>query len=164
MIKVCPKLKSQGSCSDSSCIYRHDVHVCEDCSLVLDSADLFQQHMRSKSHKRHASGVPLEQVAPSVSGYCALCRTPIEPKVWHKHLQTHKHRAREKYAAFKSALEEGEKNKHGVVVSDGIDFGVVAPADAREGVTVQFNLQTTVPNSRIKIVSAKLFSLKASRS
>lgn len=71
-----------------------------------------------------------------------------------RHLQSPKHLTAEKYVAYKATLEEAEKNKHGVTVSDVLDFGIVSAADAQKGVNVQFVIQTTVPGSRIKIVSA----------
>lgn len=168
MVKICPKLKTHGACSDSACLYRHDIYVCEDCGVICDSTALFQEHLQSKGHQRKAiklqNGPPPAYIEDGVRRSCVLCGTVVAVGKWPKHLQSQKHRGKEAYSAFKTILEEAEKDKHGVVISDGIDFGIVARSDARKGITIQFTLETTVPTSRIKIDSAKLFSPKASRS
>lgn len=204
MVKVCPELKIQGSCTDSTCQYRHDIYVCEECGVICDSTSIFRDHLQSKRHRHkvikltaiyHCASCNVDvtgQVAwaehrslhrhyanaepqsrPSTvnlgngvleNGYCALCGTAVAVGKWSKHLQNAGHLNKEKYAAFKTALEEAERDKHEVVVSDNMDFGIVTPADARRGVNIKFTLQTNVPTSRIKIDSAKFFSPKTSRS
>lgn len=190
MVKICPKLQSQGACNDPSCIYRHDVRICEECGVVCSSAALFQSHIQSKRHKRQLLGLNDVQHCPlcnmnvmglwsqhlltrrhckmakrqgetavvepleATTGYCAICRKQVMPNHMTRHLQSPKHLTAEKYVTYKATLEEAEKNKHGVTVSDVLDFGIVSAADAQKGVNVQFVIQMTVPGSRIKIVSA----------
>lgn len=86
------------------------------------------------------------------------------PKYMGKHIQGPKHRTAEKYVAYKATLEEAEKNKHGVTISNPLDFGIVAPADAQKGVFMEFFIQTTVPASRIKITAAQFPSTTTPRS
>ena len=139
------------------------VHHCSVCSVNVNGPKAWSQHLLTKRHRSQANqqGVPAEvepeeAVSTSRSDYCALCKVALEPRVRSRHFKSPKHRAKEKYFSYKATLEEAEKNKHGVTVSDGFDFGIIAPADAQKGVAVQFVIQTTVPNSRTRLDSAKL--------
>jgi helicase MOV-10 len=199
MVKICPKLQSQGACSDQACQYRHDVRICEDCGIICTSADIYRAHLQGKRHKRQLLGlvdihycslcsmnvmglwtehlstkrhlknanqqgvsVSVDPVEASENGYCAICRKPVMPRKQAKHLQSPKHRMAEKYVAYKATLEEAEKNKHGVIVSDVLDFGIIARADAHKSVSIPFVIQTVVPTSRITVDSFKLSSTTAS--
>lgn len=200
MVKICPVLESRGACSDTSCPYRHDVHICEDCGVVCPSLAIYQVHLGSKRHISQISGAktylrcyvckvnflgpkewtkhvsspghrkktsrqglsatiePEEAAATSRSEYCGLCREFVSRTIWTQHTQTKKHRRKEGFATFKGTLEEGERNKHGVTVSDGLNFGIIEPVNAQTGTRVRFNIETTVPASRIRVVEAKLSS------
>jgi helicase MOV-10 len=203
MVKICPELQSHGACNDSSCQYRHDILLCEDCGIVCYSLSQYNAHISSKRHKRQVSGArtfhrcpvcnvnfqgphewakhvsgsghrkktarqgvstvvePEEAAATARSEYCTLCGIFVSRTLWTQHAQNSTHRKKEGFAAFTGTLEEAEKNKHGVTVSEGLDFGIVRPADARSGVSLQFSMETTVPASRIKVVEAKLSSITA---
>jgi helicase MOV-10 len=203
MVKICPELQSHGACNDSSCQYRHDILLCEDCGIVCYSLSQYNAHISSKRHKRQISGArtfhrcpvcnvnfqgpdewakhvsgsghrkktarqgvstvvePEEAAATARSEYCTLCGIFVSRTLWTQHAQNSTHRKKEGFAAFKVTLEEAEKNKHGVTVSEGLDFGIVRPADARSGVSLQFSMETTVPASRITVVEAKLSSITA---
>jgi len=118
---------------------------------------------RGKTAAQGASTVvePEEAAATARSEYCTLCGVFVPRTLWTQHAQNSTHRRKEGFAAFKVTLEEAEKNKHGVTVSEGLDFGIVRPADARTGVSLQFSMETTVPASRIRVVEAKLSSTTA---
>ncbi|KAF7971347.1 hypothetical protein HWV62_21363 [Athelia sp. TMB] len=66
------------------------------------------------------------------------------------------HRRKESVVAYKTAMEEAEKNKHGVTISASLDFGVVDIADAGRGVRVDFKIDTTIPVSRVSLIDYKL--------
>jgi helicase MOV-10 len=129
---------------------------------------LWSTHLSTRRHrqnvKQQGETAVVEPVEASEKGYCAICRREVMPRYMAKHLQSPKHRTAEKYIAYKATLEEAEKNKHGVTISDPLDFGIVTPADAQKGVSMQFVIQTTVPASRIKIASAQFPSTTTSRS
>lgn len=203
MVQTCPHLNSQGSCSNSSCPYNHDIHVCEDCGVVCPTLSNYRSHIGSKRHKRQLSGAntflrchvckvnirgpqewtkhissgghqkkakrqgaspavePEEAASTSKSEYCNLCRQFVSRTVWAQHARSSGHKRKEKFVAYKATLEEAEKNKHGVIVSDGLDFGIISPSNAQKGVSVHFTMETTVPTSRIRIIGAKLSSTSA---
>ena len=199
MVQVCPKLESQGVCGDSSCRYRHDIHICEDCGVICSSSN-YQAHLVSKRHKRQVSGAntflrcsvcnvnilgprewtkhisgsrhikkvarhgastaidPEEAASTTRSEYCNLCRQFVPRVKWTQHAQSPVHRKREKFATFQAIFQEAQKNKHGVIVSDGFDFGIISSANAQKGVGVQISVETTVPASRIRIIETKFSS------
>jgi helicase MOV-10 len=101
---------------------------------------------------------PEEGASTTRSEYCGLCGTHVPRTMWSRHAQGPTHKKKERFTAYKATLEEAEKNKHGVIVSDDLELGIVSPADARHGVGVRFTIETTVPASRIRVVEAKLSS------
>jgi len=134
----------------------------------MNVVGLWTEHLSTRRHLKNADeqgvSVSVDPVEASESGYCVICRKPVMPRWQAKHLRSSKHRMAEKYVAYKATLEEAEKNKHGVVVSDGLDFGIIALADAHKSVSIPFVIQTVVPTSRIKVDSFKLSSTTVSSS
>jgi len=90
--------------------------------------------------------------------FCGVCDKQIPSARWASHPQSLEHRRKEGYTAFKTALEEAEKDKHGVVLSEGLDFGIVESADAARGVSRTLIIETTVPSSRVTIKKVSLSS------
>jgi helicase MOV-10 len=200
----CPQLRSVGVCTDRSCKYKHEMHVCEVCNLVLDSANNLAGHRTSKHHQKRVAGqnmpyhcsvcqknVPQAgwpahlanarhckaaaqqhldaQITPELaevrgSTWCSICSTHIPQKALSRHLSTRRHDSKRQFASYKVALEETEKDKHGITISTNGDFGIVDGAAARAGLTAALLVENSVPISRITIVDAKLESTAAASS
>ena len=144
---------------------------CPVCNVNIQGSREWTKHVSGLGHRKKTAqqGIstvvePEEAAATRRSEYCSLCRLFVPRSLWTQHAQNSTHRKREAFATFKVTLEEAEKNKHGVTVSEGLDFGIVCPVDARTGVSVQFSTETTVPASRIRVVEAKLSSTTATTS
>ena len=65
-----------------------------------------------------------------------------------------------RFFAFKSLLEEAEKDKHGISVSssDGVDFGIIELEEAQAGRDVALVITTSVPRSSARLVDVKMTS------
>ncbi|KAG0706249.1 P-loop containing nucleoside triphosphate hydrolase protein [Suillus ampliporus] len=118
-----------------------------------------------KKHCKNAKkqDVPVE-VAPVIPEaipsefFCAVCDREIPQALWASHPQSPEHRRKEGYSAFKTALEEAQKDKNGIVLSEGGDFGIVESADAALGVSRTLKIKNTVPSSRVTIKKVSLSS------
>lgn len=136
---------------------------CPLCRVSVYGPVSWNQHVTGGPHQREAAlqGVPAH-VEPEGAGdiygqmYCGLCDRHIPTYLWSSHAQGAAHRQKERVAAYKTALNEAEKNKHGVTVSEGINFRVVDVADARNGVSLHFTVDTTIPASRVSLMGYKL--------
>jgi helicase MOV-10 len=53
-------------------------------------------------------------------------------------------------------MEDAEKNKHGVTISQDLKFGIVDLMEAQRAVSVEFTMENNVPASRIVVVDHKL--------
>lgn len=138
---------------------------CSICSLGVYGPLKWEQHVSSDLHCDLArrQGLPADidpEGADGVRGqrHCILCDKFVLPRLRSQHLKHGGHLNKELYASFKSALREAEKNKHGVTVSEGLDFGLVDGADARHTASLQFRVETTVPDCDVRVVDAKLTS------
>lgn len=131
------------------------------CHLNFVGHKMWTQHLQSKRHSKNSTETP-GVVVPEEGGstarneYCSLCKMEVRREQWLVHVQGPRHHSREKYTAYKAILDEAEKDKHGVTVSDGLDFGIIGPVDAQRAVQLQFRMETNVPASRIRMVEAKL--------
>ena len=90
--------------------------------------------------------------------FCGVCDKHIPDALWASHPKSQEHRRKEGYTAFKVSLEEAEKDKHGVTLSEGLDFGIIESADAARGVSQTLTIETTVPSSRVTIKNISLSS------
>ncbi|KAG2145172.1 RNA helicase [Suillus clintonianus] len=145
----------------------HDGHQyhCTICDTSVSGHRSWVQHVQGQRHRTNAQnqGV-LPEVAPAVPEalpgkvLCGVCDKQIPEGLWASHPQSAEHRRREGYTAFKTALEEAEKDKHGVVLSEGLDFGILENADAARGASRTLTVETTVPSSRVTIKKVSLSS------
>ncbi|EIW74374.1 RNA helicase [Coniophora puteana RWD-64-598 SS2] len=132
------------------------------CSVCKVYAGVhWEMHINGRKHIRKAAGDPSANVpaAPeSIPGitYCALCNVVVIASHWSGHLNGSVHRKKTIYSRFKQNLDDAEKDKHGVTVSEELDFGVVELEDAAQGVSKTLYVQTDVPSSRISISEVKM--------
>ena len=77
-----------------------------------------------------STGITGTPVAP---GYlnCSVCHKDIRVDIWVAH--TTLHTSHQRRGEVDAALAEGEKDKNGIIVSykGGINFGIIAPSEAR---------------------------------
>ncbi|KAG1741528.1 RNA helicase [Suillus paluster] len=137
---------------------------CTICATHIFGQKSWGQHVQGTRHRRNAEnkGVSAE-VAPAIpealpGQFCGVCDSQISQALWDSHPRSFEHRRKAGYMAFKIALEEAEKDKHGILISEGLDFGIVESADAARGVLRTLTIETTVPSSRVTIKKASLSS------
>ncbi|KAG8853053.1 hypothetical protein FRB96_008431 [Tulasnella sp. 330] len=108
---------------------------CLICDVVVDGNErVVQIHERGRRHQTgikdyQEAGMPIpkmEDERPQNAVHCTLCNKEIPQSVWSRHLLTPGHKRKERFQRYKVALEESEKDKHGVVVAEErLDFGIV---------------------------------------
>ncbi|KAH7924376.1 P-loop containing nucleoside triphosphate hydrolase protein [Leucogyrophana mollusca] len=138
---------------------------CSVCNVYIYGQRVWEQHVLGGPHAKKALQQGLSPaVEPTIPDtlpgrvFCSVCDKHIPEGLWSSHSQSFDHRKKEGYGAYKAALREAEKDKHGVIVSGDADFGVVEILDAKNGVSRSLTIQTTVPSSRFTIVSTNFSS------
>ncbi|KAM6492610.1 P-loop containing nucleoside triphosphate hydrolase protein [Amanita muscaria] len=127
----------------------------------------WESHVRGRPHCNEANrqGVspnvtPQQGVSSETEKYCDMCRITIRSYNWQRHVAGLQHRKREGYASYKTALDEAEKDKNGLMTEGDFDFGIVEPHLARSGVRCAAKIRLTTPTTRIAMVSYQLVSSK----
>jgi helicase MOV-10 len=77
---------------------------------------------------------------------------------WTAHVAGARHRNKEVFFVFRSALDEAEKDKHGITISTNTDFGFVEVDKAEGGFSTSLKVENTTPGTRIRIKEVKLAS------
>lgn len=138
---------------------------CTICGTSVSGHKSWVQHVQGKRHCRNAKNMGvLPEVAPAIpeslpgNVFCGVCDKQVPESLWPSHPQSLEHRRKEGYTAFKTALEEAEKDKHGIVLSKGLDFGIMENADAARGALQTLTIESTVPSSRVIIKKVSLSS------
>lgn len=140
---------------------------CPICRVYVPGLTNWDQHVQGSRHCFAATDTGVDpNIDPEepemIPGrqLCPTCNTHISARLWPTHSATPQHKEKEKFASYKSAVEEAENDKHGVSVSGDFDFGVIEVAAARAGERFTSLLQTSIPSSKITLVEAKLASKK----
>ena len=160
MVGVCRALLNTGSCSDDYCRFHHDIHTCETCSMVCLTGSSYQAHLAGKYHRKTLDRVTYAQTHGIDTEFCELCQIAILDHDWGRHQRTKRHLGKQRFFAFKSILEEAEKDKHGVTISspEGVDFGIIELEEAQVGREITLVITTSVPRSSVRLVDVKLTS------
>lgn len=143
---------------------------CSVCQKYVSGMKNWIQHVASPRHAAVAAQTGRQpDVVPEEPEYvpghtlCATCNSHIPDRNWPRHHLTPKHKDREQFVSFRSALDEAEKDKNGVSVLGEFDFGIVDGPVAKSGVTIQSTIKNTTPSSKVSVVSMTLASDKGSR-
>ena len=160
MVGVCRAFLDTGSCRDDSCRFHHDIHICETCSVVCHSGNVYQSHVAGKKHRKTLERAAYAKAHGIDTEFCELCQIPIINNDWERHQRTKRHSGKQRFLAFKSLLEEGERDKHGISVSgpEGVDFGIIELEEAQDGRGIMLTITTSVPRSCVHLVDVRLTS------
>ena len=160
MVGVCRTLLNTGSCIDDNCRSHHDVHTCETCSVVCLTGHSYQAHLAGKYHRKTLERAAYAQAHGIDTEFCELCQIPILNHDWERHQRTRRHLNKQRFFAFKSLLEESEKDKHGISISspEGVDFGIIELEEAQVGRDAALVITTSVPRSSVRLTDVKLTS------
>ncbi|KAI0075957.1 P-loop containing nucleoside triphosphate hydrolase protein [Panus rudis PR-1116 ss-1] len=140
------------------------VFQCTVCTLNVTEGQ-WEEHVGGEKHAGQAflRGLdPDVEPAPAAlhrdEKLCTICDRIIQLGNWGSHIQGRSHMKMKRLVAFRSAFEEAEQNKHGVVVSHeegGVDFGIVELDNAKSGVTSDLTIQNTTPLAKISLVELR---------
>ncbi|KAF5351162.1 hypothetical protein D9756_008289 [Leucocoprinus leucothites] len=140
----------------------HQIWYCRICECPIGSGS-WSSHKRGKPHRKNAKSKGLDvhlepdPVVPlNTHTFCTICQTSIATDYWQPHIRGRSHLAKERYTAFKSVLDEAEKDKNGVAIEGEVDFGILEPTVAATGKTTALKISSTVPLAKIVLVSVKL--------
>jgi helicase MOV-10 len=78
-------------------------------------------------------------------------------------LRSRGHQSKERFTAFKTVLDESEKEKNGVTIEGEVDMGILDPAVSTRGKAISLKILSTVPSAKISLVSVKLSAELGSR-
>jgi helicase MOV-10 len=139
-------------------------HLCMICNTAVGRAG-WRGHLKNPSHLRAAENQGLApNIAPeevtSLAGhqFCAVCNVHIVTRFFPRHLRSRRHLGGIRFAAFKTALDDAEGDKHGITVSTNGDLGIEEIAASTRGRSTDIIIENTVPRTSIKVVEAKLES------
>lgn len=144
---------------------------CPICSIsTYGGKRAWDQHVLGRKHCRNADNAViaptvLPQPPPSTDDHilCDLCQFVVQSRHWDSHTRGAKHRSRETYTKYQSALAIAEADKHDVVIEGVFDFGFVAPGSAVVGVEHVATIRTSAPSSKCILAEAKLASTHGAR-
>ncbi|KIY47323.1 RNA helicase [Fistulina hepatica ATCC 64428] len=131
---------------------------CPVCDIYVLGLRPWKEHVGGAKHvKAHvAKGMPPDvqpQEPRTVPGheYCTTCRMHVPQHIWARHPSTPRHLKKAQSARYRSALDEAEKDKLGVVIEGEGDFGVLSTTDGKKGQTKRLALRLTSP-AQISVV------------
>ena len=110
---------------------------------------------------------PEELDALDYTKRCDVCQTAIPQRDWNNHVNGARHRNATAFVALKSALDESEKDKNGIVITgvnddSDINFGLLeygtGPVRSRKTITISSTNATA-----IDFVEARISSRQTSR-
>ena len=147
---------------------------CKVCEVKLAHPRHISQHEAGRPHRVRlqnlmATGVhytkdEMYPVDEDVVFHCDIC----DSMEWHgrtQHLQTVRHKTKAAYLAVRAALNEAEKDKYGISISnggpEGVDFGIVDTGVRQE---LRLTVTSTIPNNKFLLVSVKLSSSQSANS
>lgn len=135
---------------------------CPICDRFTIAAS-WKYHKKSKLHMEKALALntsanvkPETDISQDIQRFCAYCQTYILLNRWDEHTEGKRHKRGEQYTAFKMVQEEAEKDQNGVGIQGDLDFGVVEPEVASQGVEKSIEVCSTTPVTKVKFVSVKL--------
>ncbi|KAH9948068.1 P-loop containing nucleoside triphosphate hydrolase protein [Amylocystis lapponica] len=140
---------------------------CYLCDVSVNGETNWSQHIAGAPHRKAAAryGVSPKirpedpNAVPAGHKRCTLCTRNIAKASWSSHLRGQYHLKLQRYANYKAAFEQAEKDKKGVTISHGdtgVDFGVVELTSSERGVRISLVVRTTEPSSRTTILQANV--------
>ncbi|KAI3612884.1 rna helicase [Moniliophthora roreri] len=136
---------------------------CSVCDKRISGMASWKRHVGTLKHQRRAKGQVIQPEEPETvpnHQFCVACNRHIYNNVWAKHLLNSKHKDREQFLSFQSAVEEAEKDKNGIAVQGTFDFEIVELPAATAGVSGEATIRTSIASSRINLVEYTLASSK----
>lgn len=131
---------------------------CPACQCNVNSLD-WGQHSKGRRHRELAQNSNIEPTAvfpAETHTFCGICQISIPSHLWDRHLHSASHTRFQRYAVFRAAQEDSEKDKNGVTIDGNPDFEILEPTVGASGATISLKISCTVPLAKIVLVSVKL--------
>lgn len=143
---------------------------CTVCEKNLPSAN-WESHISGMNHAAIAQrrGVdiavdPCPGVSNDAHTYCPLCRIALPRAQWDMHVNGVKHKRKEVFMAYRSVLDEAEKDKNGITIEGIIDLGFIdPPTGIWQGRVATLTLKSGQADGKSILVKADLASMQGSR-
>ncbi|KAF8156820.1 RNA helicase [Crassisporium funariophilum] len=151
---------------------RSDFVYCSICAINVGGGQKsWEQHFQGRSHQKKAriQGVLSSQIEPQAAQntvtetFCHLCQISVMNSAWQKHITQRRHLTREVFTKYKSALDEAQTDKNGVIIEGLFDVGFVNPAIAHTGMEISVIIKTSLYSSKSVLVEIKLASTQGIR-
>lgn len=123
---------NQGSCSEDSCPYSHQIFTCEACNVISTSHRHHASHLKGKKHQKQIQDLARDQdrngvIIQETDRVCDVCDRVIPARDFQAHERTKRHTSKRRVALYIASIAKAQENKHGVEVSprEGVDFGIL---------------------------------------
>ncbi|EAU82902.2 RNA helicase [Coprinopsis cinerea okayama7 len=148
---------------------RNQILRCPLCEVNVVGPS-WDEHLGGTKHRKQAvkNGVPIDvepitAISTETSTVCDVCKAQVPNHLWSRHVQSPRHKSREKFLQYRAALDEAEKDKNGLVVDAAKDLGYVDPAAAGGGLSFKIDIKSTLPFGKSVLLQANLASKLGSR-
>ncbi|KAF9440814.1 hypothetical protein P691DRAFT_686382 [Macrolepiota fuliginosa MF-IS2] len=128
--------------------------------------NVWMQHKNGRMHAKEArlhriSGevepeTDLPEEIQKTHQYCSTCQIHISHGDWSAHANGRRHKRGQEYIAYTMAQNEAEKDKNDVGIQGDLDFSIVEPNVAKQGVTKSIEVRLTAPLTKVTLVSVQL--------
>jgi helicase MOV-10 len=157
--QACPQQLSQGVCIPTDCPFNHSYRICEPCGVVCLSSRTFDAHLKGKPHRKQINGANNPPGGNVI--HCSLCDRYI-PRLpahfWDEHIRGKYHNRVQRFIPLQQAIEESEKDKHGITVDGVFDLGVIDVSEMNRAKSTRVTLRNNVPNSQVVILQCRITS------
>ncbi len=103
-----------------------------------------------------------ERLKPSAGKtcqHCALCNRDIPISAWSSHVRGKPHNRRQRFVPLQQALEDSEKDKHGVTVESAkLNFGLIDVSEINREKVVRAVVRNALPISNIVMLQCRITS------
>ncbi|KAJ8688713.1 hypothetical protein PTI98_013472 [Pleurotus ostreatus] len=140
------------------------VLFCPLCQRYISGTRLnWEQHVAGIAHRTQAvrQGI-VENIEPQVADevlahtLCVVCNRQILTRSWPQHIQAMRHKDKERFLSYRTAMDEAERDKNGVVVSGSLAFDVIDSHAAADGRALSLSVENGNQLSFISIVGLKV--------
>jgi len=126
--------------------------------------------VNGRTHKRaaqHQGVSPLIEPSRGVStngeAYCDICQYAFPRSHHPRHLASSKHRTKESFLKYRSALDEAEKDKNCLSIDGPTDLGFVQPSGAPMGFRGLFVIRSSELQGKSVLAGVRLASTQGGR-
>lgn len=143
------------------------------CTLCNTAIFSYQWALHTSTPK-HVLAARIKGVSPLIDGqkivtdiqgykYCDQCHTHTPKAQWKAHTKARAHKRQERFSKFRAALDEAERDKHGLTIEGATDFDIIAPTVSSVGTVLALAVRMAIPHSKVTLVSASLVSARGNR-